>query len=275
MQGVENFIGYCREYLEKRWHRINTIAKANLDVTLDNEAKQKNKEDWRKLVEVLDLVETRDDPFFTEKLFDQVLIEIFRLLSEVHVVYPTPSRISFEKTIDLIRVFITESSGGDRMEAVATALFQEIGKRFALFDEIRREKVNVADKSSGMAGDIECYYNGKVVLLVEVKDKLLSITSLESKLDTARAGKITELLFIAEKGVEESKKSKIDKKIKSEFTSGQNVYISNLIDFAFSILILFGEEGRVRFLRRIGLELDRVNSSIYHRKTWAKLLRES
>jgi hypothetical protein len=371
MQGVENFIEYCREYLEKRWREINKIAKENeviidaidekhrnlkiwiidclksstksyhyvlptqllskavepsLDcrslqvsygrpgafdarsiahkvtvpfdknnhnvlggssepyvnnplryssVSLDNEAKQKNKEDWRKLVGILDYVEEKDDVAFTEKIFDQVLIEIFKLLSEVHVVYPTPSRISLEKTIDLVRAFITKSSGGDRIEAVVTALFQEIGERFAVFDEIKREKVNAADMSSGMAGDIECYQNGKVTLLVEVKDKSLTITQLESKLDTARARKITELLFVAEKGIEERKENEIEKKIKNEFTSGQNVYISNLIDFAYSILILFGEEGRVRFLRRIGSELDRVNSLIFHRKAWAKLLREA
>jgi hypothetical protein len=76
-------------------------------------------------------------------------------------------------------------------------------------------------------------------------------------------------------GLEENKRAEIDKKIKSEFTSGQNVYISNLIDFAFSIFILFGEEGRVRFLHRIGLELDSANSLIVHRQAWAKLLREA
>ena len=93
-------------------------------------------------------------------------------------------------------------------------------------------------------------------------------------METARAEKIKEILFIAEKGIEEEKKSKIKQRVKSEFTSGQNIYISKLIEFANSIFILLGEEGRVSFISRIGPELDRGNSSILHRKTWANLLRE-
>jgi hypothetical protein len=100
------------------------------------------------------------------------------------------------------------------------------------------------------------------------------MTQLEATLDTARAGKIKEILFIVEKGMEENKEEEIEHKVQREFTSGQNVYITKLIDFAYSILILFGEEGRGSFIRRIGPELDRVNSLITHRKAWAKLLRE-
>jgi hypothetical protein len=243
-------------------------------VTREYEAKQKNKKDWGKLVNICDFVEKKDDPRFTEKVFLQVLLEIFRLLSEVKVIYPTPSRISQEKTVELINTFISESSGGDRIESVAAALFQEIGHRFGLFDEIRRGKINAPDSSSGMVADIECCSKGKIILLVEVKDRLLTMTQLEAKLEAARAEKIREILFVAEKGTKEYKEKQIEQKIKREFTSGQNVYITRLIDFAYSILILFGEEGRGDFIRGIGSELDRVNSLITHRKAWAKLLRE-
>jgi hypothetical protein len=125
-----------------------------------------------------------------------------------------------------------------------------------------------------MAADIECRLKGQIALLVEVKDRSLTMVQLEAKLDTARAGKIREILFVAEKGTEENNEQEIKRKIEKEFTSGQNVYITRLMDFVHSLLILFGEEGRGSFIRRIGVELDRVNSSITHRKAWAKLLRE-
>lgn len=243
-------------------------------VTLENEARQKNKKDWRKLVKILEIVEQKDEPDFTEAVFNQVLLEIYKLLSEVKVIYPTPGRISLERTISLIEAFISESSGGDRVEVVTAALFREIAHRFGLFDEIKREKINAPDSSSGMAGDIECYSEGSILLLVEVKDKILTMTELGSKLDTARAGKIKEILFITEKGIEENKEKQIEKRIRSEFTSGQNIYVSSLIEFASSLLVLWGEEGRVSFISRIGPELDVGNSAISHRKAWAKLLRE-
>jgi hypothetical protein len=39
-------------------------------------------------------------------------------------------------------------------------------------------------------------------------------------------------------------------------------------------MILLGEAGRVNFLNKIGLELDKSKSPVKHRKAWAGLLRE-
>jgi hypothetical protein len=125
-----------------------------------------------------------------------------------------------------------------------------------------------------MVADIECWLDNKVVLLVEVKDKTLTLTQLDAKLDTARSQKISEILFIAEQGKNKGEEERIDARITSEFTSGQNIYVSSFSDFSLGILILLGEEGRVDFLDRIGKELDRVNSAIHHRRTWANLLKQ-
>ncbi len=150
-------------------------------------AQQKNKTDWDKLVTVLDEVENRNDPQFTGAIFDQVLVEIYRLLESTSVVYPIPNRVSLQQTIDVIAKFVENKSGGDRMEAVCTALFRTVAKEFGIFDEVRREKVNTADASSGMGADIECRLKGRVVLLVEVKDRFLTFTQINTKVNVARA----------------------------------------------------------------------------------------
>ena len=237
-------------------------------------SKQKNQTDWDKLINVLDTVQSEDNVEFTKNVFDQVLFEIYKLLSEVRVTYPTPNRISLENTILLISKYISVKSGGERLEAVSTALFDIISEKFGLFDEIKREKVNTADTSSGMVADIECKFQGNTVLLVEVKDRNLTLTQLDSKLDKARSERISEILFLAEKGIDKSNEKEITEKIRHEFTSGQNVYVSNLLDFCKGMLMLLGEKGRVEFLSKIGPELDRVSASIKHRKAWAKLLKE-
>ena len=160
------------------------------------------------------------------------------------------------------------------MEAVATSLLRTISDRFNLFDKIKREKVNAPDVTTGMAADIECWLKNEIVLLVEVKDRNLNLIQLDSKVDVARANRIKEILFIAQQGIEPKNYDAINKKVTQEFASGQNIYISNLVEFAKGILILLGEQGRVDFISRIGPELDASKSSIKNRKGWATLLKE-
>jgi len=234
---------------------------------------QKRQADWDKLVKVLDIVEGANDNWFTRQVFDQILFEIHKLLANVVVVYPTPNRVSLHNTYRLVEEYLSEKSGGDRIEAICTALFQTIGDRFNIFDEVRREKVNAADASSGMVADIECWLDGSIILLVEVKDRGLTLTQLDSKLDMARSRKISEILFIAEQGKEMVAAEEIDSRILAEFTGGQNIYVANFSDFSLGLFILLGEEGRTDFLDRVGKELDRVNSAIVHRRARANLLK--
>lgn len=144
-----NVLGGSNEPYVNNPLRCTSVSKAN-------RARQKNKKDWHRLIDVLSTVEHKNDPDFTRSVFDQILLEIYKLLADVVVVYPTPSRISLDKTLHLIDAFIAERSGGDRLEAVATSLFRTISDKFSLFDEVRREKVNAPDASSGMVADIEC-----------------------------------------------------------------------------------------------------------------------
>jgi hypothetical protein len=243
-------------------------------VTTEYRGAQKVKTDWDKLVAVLDAVENEKSDLFTRQVFEQVLHEIYRLLATVKVTYPTPNRVSLDQTYFVIQQYLGAKSGGDRMEAVCAALFQTIGERFGLFDEVRRQRVNAPDSPSGMAADIECRLNDKVVLLVEVKDRTLTLIQLDTKLDAARASHISEILFIAEQGEESGDKPRIAARIASEYTSGQNIYVTNFADFSLGILILFGEAGRVDFLRAVGRELDHSGSRIEHRKAWAELLKQ-
>lgn len=237
-------------------------------------SQQKNQKDWEKLIRILDEVEGKDNKNFTKKVFDQILFEIYKLLSNVHIPYPIPKRISLNQTLQLVKEFTKEKSGGERIEAICTALFKTVKEIFNLFDEVKREKVTAADASSGMVADIECYLNKKIVLLVEVKDRSLTLTYLDAKLSQARAKRISEILFLAEQGVKKEDVDEVNKRVSHEFTSGQNVYVSNFLDFSYGLLILFGETGRVNFLENVGKELDRVNAEISHRRAWSELLKK-
>ncbi len=241
-------------------------------VSLEYRDKQKYRADWDKLTAVLDSVEDGDQEY-RERLFDQILLEIYRLLVHTTLPSPTPSGISLAHTREILAQYLSSRSGGERAEAICTALFRTVGQEFCIFDEVKREKVTAADTSSGMAADIECWSGGKVVLLVEVKDRSLTLTQIDAKIDAARAMRISEILFIAEKGKAQSDSEAIDERIRREFVVGQNLYISNLSEFALGIMVLLGEKGRVELLDNVGAELDRTNAAYAHRKGWADLLR--
>lgn len=244
-------------------------------ITAEYRSQQKSKADWDKLIAVLDAVEQANNPDFTQHVFDQILFEIYKLLANVAVIYPTPNRISLRGIQNLLDAYLTVSSGGERMEAVTTALFQTIGEEFGLFDQVKREKVNAADASSGMLADIECWSNGRIVLLIEVKDRALTLMQLDSKVDLARSRQIAEILFLTQSGEPSADDEQISSRVVSEFSSGQNIYIANFGDFSLGILILLGEKGRRNFVSKVGQELDRVNARIAHRKAWAQLLKEA
>jgi len=242
-------------------------------VIAEYRGQQKNQADWDKLVHVLDIVEASARAEVTAVVLEQVLIEIRRLLAHVTVIYPVPSRVSLDTTQRIINDFVAVGSGGDRLEAVCTAMFRTIGEEFGLFDRVERERVNAADAQVGKLADIECWQGERLLLLVEVKDRTLTLTHVDSTLERARSRGITEILFVAEQGRQTSDAEAVAQKIDTEFRSGQNVYVTTLPDFSLGVLILMAEAGRVRFLREIGAELERTNSAIQHRRTWAELLR--
>lgn len=242
-------------------------------VTAEFREQQKNKADWDKLVAVLDWVEASQDPDSATLLLRQVLFEIYLLLSEVQITYPTPNRVSLKGLQDALSQYLAESSGGERLEVVATALFQVIGAEFGLFDDVKHARVNAADRASGMLADIECWHDDKIVLLVEVKDRVLTLTHLDSKLESVRSRRISEVLFLAQWPSAESEQQTLSQRIAGEFSSGHNIYVADFAAFSSGILALLGEQGRSKYLAAIGQELERSQANIIHRRAWSRLLK--
>ena len=233
---------------------------------------QRDKAAWDQLCLVLDAVESTGNRTFTRSVFKQVLTEIYRRLSTVRVVYGVPGRVSLKKAIELINRFLAEHSGGDRLLALSSALFVVIGIRFGLYSEVKRGKITAADQSSGILADLECKRrDGRIALVVEVKDRQVTISQLRAKLRTTREKQVSEIFFVAQ-GTVPSEDIDVQSLIDREFASGQNVYITDLLGLSTSTLSMVGEAGRREFLAEVGSQLDKYSSDITHRKAWAALL---
>jgi len=244
------------------------------EVSEGHRGRQKDKKGWDDLIFVLQEVEERHDPHFATQLFQQVLIEIHRRLSVVKVAYPTPKRISLKQTEWLVTQYLSAQSGGERVLTITAALVGVIGERFQLFSEIRRRSITAADASSGLVADIECLdAKGRIQLAVEVKDRELILNHIASKLPDIRAKKVSEILFIAQKGISKKNGKKIEELVEKEFSSGQNIYVfEDVLHFCSGILALLGEEGRRKFLENVGMNLNQYGAAIQHKKDWADLL---
>lgn len=235
---------------------------------------QKSKTGWAALCLVLDAIEGRADSEYTRAVFRQTLMEIHRRLSSVNVVYPVPLRISLDDCLALLREYLSESSGGDRAQALVSAAFRAFGDVFHVYSDVRRGRVNTADAASGQVADIECIgESGDIVLAVEVKDQRLTVVHVQDKVPNMRSQHVSEMIFLALRGVEAGNEKAIMEIMTKEFASGQNLYIfEDLTSFLKPMLALFGESGRRQFLEIVGQELDTYGSDISHRRAWAELL---
>jgi hypothetical protein len=239
-----------------------------------NDQSKKDLKGWNTLVEILEKVESQNNSKFTETIFRQVLLEMFRRQKSLHFAYPLPPRISLENVISIAKRFLEEKSGGDRSLALCGAIFDTIGIHFGLYSKVDRARINASDKSTGQVADLECInQENKVVLAVEVKDRILTLTDLEGTLQKCRQRKIKDIFFTAP-GVKKNDLPAVGERISRAFASGQNVYVFEFFEFARSVLALGGETIRSTFLQKVGEHLDTWNTQPSHRQAWKKLLEE-
>ncbi|OGC91341.1 MAG: hypothetical protein A2W25_09150 [candidate division Zixibacteria bacterium RBG_16_53_22] len=236
---------------------------------------QKNKTVWDCLCKVLDSIEQADDPNYTMSIFRQVSREIYNRLATIKITYPSPLRISLDKAMMLIGDFLHDLSGGDRLLALTSAIFMVIGDRMKLFSKVERAHITASDASTGLAADLECLSeDGELILAVEVKDRILTVNQIRGKIPAIRERKISEVLFIAQRGIASEDEAQINQLIQNEFVIGHNYYVIDFFSLATVVLALIGEDGRRDFLAQVGNQLDSYDSEISSRRAWAHLLSE-
>ncbi len=263
-QRQENILGTSTDPYVGNPMRIPRMAR-------DDKSK-KDVTGWNTLVGVLEQVESRGDAVFTEVVFREVLLEMFRRQKSLRFVYPLPPRISLESSLSLARNFLEEKSGGDRGLALCGALFDAIGIHFRLYAKVERARINASDEATGQAADLECVSDkGKVLLAVEVKERTLTLTDVEGTLRKCRQRKIKDIFF-ATPGVRGDETAFLQERITQAFAGGQNLYVFDFFDFSRSVLALGGEPIRITFVQKVGEHLDLWNTQPAHRQAWKRLL---
>lgn len=210
---------------------------------------------WESLHHVLAAVEERNDPAYTVDVFRAVLAVINDKLQHQQFVYPTLPRVSLEQTLFLVRGLLEASQAGEHAMSIMAALFAVAGRRFGLWDDVRREASTIADHASGMVGDIECRRGERLVFAAEVKERQVTlgdVRSFEEKL--GRSG-LTEAMLVGP-SVRRQDADEIAARLHLMWTRSINLYRHSLEDVVAVTMSLAGEQGRRDFVAEIGNDLD-------------------
>ena len=232
----------------------------------------KKLEDWNALVAFFEEIDQLEEEVIRD-VFRRCLRSLSRRLSRQNFEYPVPRRVSTARLFTILDDFLGVASQGLRPLVVAAALMRVLGKAFSLYSEVHAQGLNTSDESSQMPGDIMCYSEtGRIVLVVEVKDRALQLADLRSSISKARKSQehLWSLLF-AVPSVSSIDGMEIQTKIEAEWASGLNIYHLDVISLARSSFAILDEKWRVQFLLEIGKELD-TRGEHSHRESWRSLL---
>lgn len=209
---------------------------------------------WESLHHVLSAVEERNDPAYTADVFRAVLVVINDKLRSQQFDYPVLRRVSLEQTLSLVRGLLEASQAGEHAMSIATALFVVAGRRFGLWDDVRREGATTADSASGMVGDIECRSGERLVFAIEVKERQITLADVRSVEEKLVRGDLTEALLTGPSVRPDA--DGIKERLHFMWARGINLYHHSLEHVIAVTMSLTGEQGRCDFIAEIGKDLD-------------------
>lgn len=227
---------------------------------------------WQHLHGVLNEVEMRNDPTYTEDVFLAVLLAIHDMLKERQFNYPALRRVSSAQALYLVRGILASSQAGEHALSIAAALFTVAGHRFALWDSVHREDSTTADRATGMVGDIECRQADTLVYAVEVKERQITVADVRSFEDKLSRSDLTEAL-IAAPNLTPQDADEIRQRLHLMWTQGISLHRHSIEDLSAVLASLLGEDGRRDFIVEIGRQLD-AHALPSARLAWRDLLAE-
>ncbi len=243
------------------------------EITAVYRGQQRDQKRWDELCRILSTIQEANSPARTEAALCQVLLEIRHLLEETTVRYPTPQRISLQAASRVVGRFLEPRTGGRRLQAVSFALFRTLCAVWHIYDEVLSAPATAADAPTDRPADIDCRSAGATVLAVEVKDRTLTLQLLEDKIASTRLARVRELLFLIRASPVVAD-DRVTERARSEFASGQNIYVLEAEPFFYHMMAVIGETGRLAFIEQIGAVLDELGMDYTDRRDWADQLIE-
>lgn len=134
--------------------------------------------------QLLDALNKADAKYQKEALLFGMTCILKRTGATVEQLKLSPIQFSYDRITSLLKMFLSESHGGETVAVVAAAVFTVRCK--SANREVEVHPANEAGSSSNEIGDIDIKFKGKVVLPIEVKDKTFIETDVNHAISKAR-----------------------------------------------------------------------------------------
>jgi len=207
------------------------------------------------------------------RLLRLILIETRYFLEENKREYFGPSRASLDDVTKVLGEFLKERSNGVRLQVVCYAVLKAFAEAFPDFGEIKSYSTNSSDAAGKRAGDVERLINSKVDFAIEVKDRTLTLSDVESSILKSRIANVHNLLFIVQATPQMDDPDTILKRASHEFTRGIDVNVSEAMTFFTTVLILLSPEQRAALLRVVHEALHELGAQYKHVCRWIDLMK--
>jgi len=118
-------------------------------------------------------------------------------------------RVNLSAVLEFINEFLQETDGGSRLVSIWGAIISLISES----GKISVTSPNTADEFGGTAGDVQIYYNGKLVAASECKHRPLNLDDVKHGIKKALEKKVPEYHFVIAAGLAPGQEAQIIKEL--------------------------------------------------------------
>lgn len=233
----------------------------------------RNQEVYDTMYEVLSELEEKTgkgilDP---QDVLKQALYEV-SCVQPSTVDYTNPPEVPYLDLESAVEEYLVKSNLGERLAAITAGV---IDAQYFIEGEqqvhIKADHVNVSDKKSNAAGDIEVFRSSdeeELIKAIEVKDKRADKTDIQHSITAARRHKLDEYLFVAGKGFKPGEESRA----RAEIDDAPIEVLILTTDDLISSLKFQGRSGRRRFREAVGEYLNEMRAQGDSKNDWKRLV---
>ncbi len=190
-------------------------------------------------------------------LLAYVILQFILLRETSKIPLARPQRISLIQYEQILKELLATPSGGRIPMLLANAIFLTLKEHYSLDWEIVAQQINAADRATGAAGDITIRSGERIVMAVEVTERPIERSRVESTFRNKIAPQsISDYLFLVHLPKVEN-----DAKILASdyFAQGHDVNFFDLRGFILASLAAAGAPGRAVFKEKLLVLLDEPN----------------